>query len=165
MFVAGKLHDYADEWKKAGVDADVISWLQNGVPIVVDEKRAELVEQEMGHSFTGVNKRNGMTVRNNPEDFRTIVMDVPKSGAWEAVLPSHIRNTLPLNMTDKPGKDPPWRLLLDCMPFDPFVPLWSVSYETLRAVPLIVDKGAWLFSIDFTNYYYQLFFREDAREY
>ena len=128
-------------------DAEVMSWLQNGVPIVVDEKRAELVEQEMGHSFTGINKRNGMTAGNNPEDFRTIVMDVLKSGAWEAVLPSQIRNKLPLNMTD-----PPWRLLLNCMPVNPFVPLWSVRYETLRTVPLIVDKDDWLFGIDFTNY-------------
>jgi hypothetical protein len=106
-----------------------------------------------------------MTARNNPEDFRTIVMEDLKSGAWEALLPSQIKNKLPLNMTDKPGKDPPWRLLLNCMPFNPFVPMWSVKYETSRTVPLIVDKGDWLFSIDFTNYYYQLFFREDAREY
>ena len=27
--------------------------------VVVDEKRAEFVEQEMGHSFTGIIKRNG----------------------------------------------------------------------------------------------------------
>jgi len=54
---------------------------------------------------------------------------------------------------------------LNCMPFNPFVPLWSVKYETLRTAPPIVDKGDWFFSIDFTNYYYQLFFREDAREY
>ena len=39
VFVAGNLHDYADEWKKAGADAEVMSWLLNGVPIVVDEKR------------------------------------------------------------------------------------------------------------------------------
>ena len=51
------------------------------------------------------------------------------------------------------------------MPFNPFIPLWSVRYETLRTAPLIVDKGDWLFSIDFTNYYYQLLFQEDAREY
>ena len=164
-FVAGKLHDYTDAWKDAGADSEVMSWLLDGVPIIVDERRAEVVEQEMGHSFTGINKRNGMIARENSEDFRVIVMDVLKSGAWEAVLPSQIKNKLPLNMTDKPGKDPPWRLLLNCMPFNPFVPLWSVKYETLRTVPLIVDKGDWLFSIDFTNYYYQLFFREDAREY
>ena len=128
-----------------------MSRLLNGVPIVVDEKRDELVEQEMGHSFTGTNKRNGMTARNNPEDFRTIAMDVLKSGAWEAVLASQIGNKLPLNMTDKPGKDPPWRLLLKRMPFNPSVPLWSARYEAPRTVPLIVDKDDWLFSIDFTN--------------
>ena len=59
VFVAGKLHDYADEWEKAGADTEVMSWLLDGVPIVVDEKRAEFVEQEMGHSFTGIIKRNG----------------------------------------------------------------------------------------------------------
>ena len=164
VFVAGKLHDYAAEWEKAGADTEVMSWLLDGVPIVVDEKRAEVVEQEMGHSFSGINKRNGMKARNSPEEFRTIVMNVLKSGAWEAVLPSQIKNKLPLNMTEKPGSDPPWRLLLNCMPFNPFVPLWSVKYETLRTVPLIVDKGDWLFSIDFTKYYYQLFFRERACE-
>ena len=50
-------------------------------------------------------------------------------------------------------------LLLDCMLLSPFVPLWSVSYEILRTVPLIVDNDAWLFSIDLTNCYYQLFSR------
>jgi hypothetical protein len=54
VFVAGKLHNYADEWKKAGADAEVMSWLLNGVPIVVDDKQAELVEQKMDHSFTGI---------------------------------------------------------------------------------------------------------------
>ena len=61
MFVAGKLHDYADEWKKAGAETEVMSWLLNGVPIIVVEKCAEFVVQEMGHSFTGINKHNGMT--------------------------------------------------------------------------------------------------------
>ena len=138
-------------------------WLLDGVPIIVIEKRAELVGHEMGHSFTGINKRNGMIARKNPADFRTIVMNVLKSGVWEAVLPSQIKNKLPLSMIDKPGKDPPWRLLLNCMPFNPFVPLWSVKYETLRTVPLIMDKGDWLFSIVFTNYYYQPFFQEAAK--
>ena len=128
MFVAGKLHNYADEWKKAGADTEVMSWLLDGVPIIVVEKCTEFVEQETGHSFAGINTRNGMTARNNPEGFRTIVMDVLKSGAWEAVLPSQIKNKLPLNMTGKPGKDPPWRLLLNRMPFNPFVLLWSVKY-------------------------------------
>ena len=38
VFVAGKLHDYADEWKGVGADAEVMSGLLNGVPIVVDER-------------------------------------------------------------------------------------------------------------------------------
>ena len=95
VLVAGKLHDYTE----------VMNWLLDSVPIIVYEKHAEVVEQEMGHSCTGSNKRNGMKARSNPEEFRTIVMNVLKSGAWEAVLLSQIKIKLPLNMTEKPGSD------------------------------------------------------------
>ena len=93
------------------------------------------------------------------------MLQVIKAGSWEVVSKSAVKNVLPLNLVPKPGKDPPWRLILNGRPFNPFVPLWNVKYETLRTVPLVVDKGDFVLNLDFTNAYYQIFLQEQARSY
>ena len=154
VFQAGRLHDFVDEWREAGADDEVLGWLTNGYHIQVGAPSEESgLDVEGWH---GINKRNGGVARENPEDLRVIVMDVLVKKAWEVVLEDEVCNKMPLNLAPKPGKEPPWRLILNCMTLNEFVALWGVRYETLRTVPLVVVKGDWLFSIDFTDAYYQI---------
>ena len=70
---------------------------------------------------------------------------------------------LPLNLAPKPSKLPPWRLIHNCMALNDFVKLWSVRYEGLHTVHLVVPPGDWLFSVDATDAYYQLFLHGSSR--
>jgi hypothetical protein len=163
VFKAGKLHDHLQDWIEFGADAEVLSWIKDMVPLHVDEAHAAVIAEELGYSHVGIKKPNGKRAQENLEDLRSVVLDVLQAGSWEVVTEDGIQNSLPLNLVPKPGKDPPWRLILNGMPFNPFVPLWSVRYETLRTVPMVVEKDDWVFNIDFTNAYYQIFFQKVAR--
>jgi hypothetical protein len=164
-FVAGQLHQYREEWRKAGACKEVLDWLADGYPIRVNEDSAEAQEAiAAGKDWKGINKSNGKLAMEHLDEFRLVVVDVLQKGAWAVVEHDAVVNVLPMNVAPKPSKSPPWRLILNCMALNEFVPLWSVRYETLRTVPLVVDQGDWLFSIDFTDAYYQLLVQEKCRE-
>ena len=155
VFSAGRLHQYVEAWRQAGADATVLAWLEEGYRIEVGEPDPE--SEALPGGWQGIDKRNGGVAREHVDDFRLVVMDVLQKQAWEVVLEGDVCNKMPMNLAPKLGKEPPWRLILNCMDLNEFVRLWSVRYETLRTVPLVVEQGDWLFSIDFTDAYYQIF--------
>jgi len=154
VFQAGQLHEYVEAWRQAGADTEVLDWLVNGYHIHVGVPRLESGKEPDG--WKGIRKRNGGVACANVDDFRVVVLEVLRKRAWEVVVEKEVWNRLPMNLAPKPGKLPPWRLILNCMELNEFVALWSVRYETLKTVPLVVDQGDWIFSIDFTDAYYQL---------
>ena len=99
----------------------------------------------------------------NAEGLGVVVLEVLLKGAYEAVLEEDVDNVLPLNLAPKLSKVPPWRLIHNCMALHDFVKLWSVRYEGLCIVPLVVSPGDRLFSVDATDAYYQLFLHESSR--
>ena len=161
VFEAGKLHSYLQQWKEAGADSEVLSWLEFGYHIKLSEPSAE--SDKLPGGWKGIHKRNGGTAREHDEDFRVVVMEVLMKKAWEVVMKAEVLNVLPMNLAPKPGKSPPWRLILNCMELNEFIRLWSVRYETLRTVPLVVSQGDWIFSIDFTDAYYQLLLDSESQ--
>jgi uncharacterized protein YidB (DUF937 family) len=154
VFVAGGLHGFVEEWRAAGADEEVLAWLSEGYHIKVGLPDLDSGLEVGG--WQGISKRNGTVARENLEDFQVVVLQVLKKRAWEVVNESEVVNKLPMNLAPKPSKLPPWRLILNCMELNEYIALWSVRYETLRTVPLVVKLGDWLFSIDFTDAYYQL---------
>lgn len=54
-------------------------------------------------------------------------------------------------------------LISNAMAVNAFVALWSVRYETLKTVPLVVRQGDWLFSVDLTDAYHQWRMTEKSR--
>lgn len=155
VFTAGRLHQFVEAWRLAGADATVLSWLEEGYRIEVGEPDPE--SEALPGGWQGIDKRNGGVAREHLDDFRRVVMDVLQKGAWEVVREEEVCNKMPMNLAPKVGKEPPWRLILNCKDLNEFVRLWSVRYETLKTVPLVVAQGDWLFSVDFTDAYYQIF--------
>ena len=154
VFTAGNLHGFVEEWRQAGADEEVLGWLKHGYHIKLGAPPEDSGLELDG--WKGIHKRNGGVARENVDNFRVVVMNGLKKHAWEVVLDDSVVNRLPMNLAPKAGKEPPWRLILNAMELNEYVPLWSVRYETLKTVPLVVAQGDWLFSIDFTDAYYQL---------
>jgi hypothetical protein len=85
-------------------------------------------------------------------------------GSYEVVKDrSGVDNVLPANLAPKPSKEPPWRLISNAISVNEFLELWSVRYETLKTVPLVVQKNDWIFSIDLTDAYHQFLLVEESR--
>ena len=136
MFTAGRLHQFVEAWRQAGADATVLTWLEEGCRIQVGEPDPE--GKALPGGWQGINRKNGGVAREHLDDFRLVVMDVLKKGAWEVVSEDEVCNRMPMNLTPKLGKEPPWRLILNCRDLNEFVRLWSVRYETLKTVSLVV---------------------------
>jgi hypothetical protein len=102
----------------------------------------------------GICKKNGQTARDNIGDLRLVVLEVLLKGSYECV---------PREGVDKAEKGPPWRLIFNAIVVNAFIELWSVRYETLKTVPLVVSSGDWLFSIDLTDAYHQWSLTEESR--
>ena len=147
-FEAGRLMRHREFWLSICADAEVARWSQEGYSVKISEADERCLAQE-GLFCRGLRKRNGKKAMENLSDFRRLLMQQFIKGTYEVCLEADVENVLPLNVADKPGKDPPFRLIHNYIPFNPFVQLWSVRYEGLRTVPLVVSKVDWLFSVDF----------------
>jgi hypothetical protein len=163
VFRVGSMMEHLDRFAEFGADAEVLQWMQQGGYAVklseglVDELAAE------GQQAVGIERPNGKRAQEHAEDLRTVVMEVLLKGAYECVERSGVDNVLPMNLAPKPTKEPPWRLISNAMLVNCFLLLWSVRYETLRTVPLVVRQGDWLFSVDLTDAYHQWLLVEESR--
>lgn len=161
-FCGGKLVQYRDTWERFGADAEVLSWLDEGYRVTISAEE-EAAWSAVGVYARGIRKRNGGKARDNPVDMRVLVLQNIRKRSYEVCSVDDVDNVLPLNVAPKPGKSPPFRLIHNCIPLNPFVKLWSVRYEGLKTVPLVVAPGDWLFSIDLTEACYQLPLEETTR--
>ena len=163
VFRVGSLMEHPEVMEAFGADAEVMSWMhQGGYEVKLSEQLlAELAAE--GKQAVGIEKPNGKRAQENAEDLRTVVMEVLMKGAYEVVEREGVDNVLPMNLAPKPGKEPPWRLISNAMSVNEFIRLWSVRYETLKTVPLVVRQGDWLFSVDLTDAYHQWLLLERSR--
>ena len=112
-------------------------------------------QTEEGLQPLGICKRNVQTARDNIGDLRLVVLEVLLKGSYECVNREGVDNIIPMNLVEKAGKEPPWRLISNAIAVNAFIKLWSVRCETLKTLPLVVSRGDWLFSIDLTDAYRQ----------
>ena len=100
----------------------------------------------------GIFKRNGKAARGNNIALVTLVLELLYKKTWEVVQEQQLHNVIPLGLTPKPGKDPPWRIISDAREVNEGVKPWKFRYETwyetLKSVPLIVNRGDWLLTCD-----------------
>ena len=156
VFEAQKLLRFKQQFEEAGADEVVLSWFdQGGFDARMSEQLIAELAADGALQPVGIEKRNGAIARENEADLRMVVMEALRKGAYEVTTRLGVDNVIPMNLAPKPTKDPPWRLISNATEPNEFFPLWSVRYETLRTVPLVVRPGDWLFSIDLTDAYHQ----------
>jgi hypothetical protein len=79
VFVAGGLHNFVAEWRQAGADSEVLSWLREGYHIKVGLPGVDSGLEPEG--WQGTDKKNGGVARENAEDLQVVVMEVLKKRA------------------------------------------------------------------------------------
>ena len=164
VFQAGSLMQHRDKFEEFGADAQVLQWLdQGGYEVRLSERLLKEGAAE-GRQAVGIEKRNGGTASENEADLSLIVLEAVLKGSYEVVKDrSEVDNVLPANLAPKPSKVPPWRLISNAIAVNEFLELWSVRYETLKTVPLVVQQNDWIFSIDLTDAYHQFLLVEQSR--
>jgi hypothetical protein len=164
VFEAQKLLKFKQQFEEAGADEVVLSWFdQGGFDARIPEQLIAELAADGELQPVGIEKLNGAIARENEADLRVVVMEALTKGAYEVTTRLGVDNVIPMNLAPKPTKDPPWRLISNATEPNEFFPLWSVRYETLRTVPLVVRPGDWLFSIDLTDAYHQFALTERSR--
>jgi hypothetical protein len=162
-FRVGSLMEHPEVMEAFGADAEVMGWMrQGGYEVKLSEQLLADLAAE-GKQAVGIEKPNGKRAQEHAGDLGLVVMEVLLKGAYEVVNREGVDNVLPMNLAPKPTKVPPWRLISNAMSVNEFLRLWSVRYETLKTVPLVVRQGDWLFSIDLTDAYHQWLLLEKSR--
>ena len=77
-----------------------------------------------------------------------MILEVLVKGSWELVNEEDLINIIPIGLAPKPSKIPPFRLINDARLVNEHVGGWKFRYESLNAVPLVVNKGDWMFTLD-----------------
>jgi hypothetical protein len=164
VFRAGSIMDYRDKMAEFGADSQVLQWMdQGGFDVRLSERLVRELGAE-GKRAVGIDKQNGMRAREHEQDLQTVILEALLKGSYEVVADrSGVDNVLPANLAPKPSKEPPWRLISNAMAVNEFLLLWSVRYETLRTVPLVMKQGDWLFMVDLTDAYHQFFLTVRSR--
>ena len=156
VFQAGSLMAHRQAFEEFGADSQVLQWLDQGGYEVKLSSRLLKEKAVEGKQAVSIEKRNGGTARENEDGLRVVIMEVVPKGSYEVMKDrSGVDNVLPTNLAPKPSKEPPWRLISNAMLVNEFLELCSVRYETLKTVPLVVQKNDWIFSIDLTDTYHQ----------
>lgn len=142
-FVPGLIHHRAAAWHAMDPrpDAEVLAWVDR------------MYEVQEHPSAVGLSRRNGAMARKNPDALQDIVMKRLREGSYE-FAPEPVTNILSLNLVDKPGASPPFRLIVDPSgDFNDSYNTWKVRYEGTHTVPLTVKEGDWLLTLDLNSGY------------
>ena len=154
VFVAGAMHaeGMVEKWKAMGASQEVLKWVREGgyTIKVSDEGR-------------GIFKRNGKTARLHNTELVTLVIELLMKETWEVVRRDQLYNLIPLNLAPKPSKVPPWRIITDAREVNEHIAPWKFRYETLKSVPLLLNKGDWMLTMDLEDAYYSCLLTEDSR--
>ena len=164
VFKAGSILEHRDAMAEFGADSQVLKWMdQSGYHVHLSE---QLVKElgAAGEQAVGIDKPNGVRAREHEVELRLVIVEALLKGSYEVVADrSGVDNVIPANLAPKPSKEPPWRLISNAMGVNKLLGLWSVRYETLRTVPLVVKQSDWVFSIDLTDAYHQFLLTEESR--
>jgi len=139
-------------WRAFGANDQILSWIsEGGYKVKVSEEGV------------GFKQRNGKLAVEHADAVVTLVVELLKKGSWELVEEAELKNIIPINLAPKPTKDPPWRLISDARSVNEFVKAWKFKMECLKAVPMIVNPGDWMFTIDLEDAYYSAGLHPESR--
>ena len=155
-FVSGSLHleKHVRAWEELDppVDPEVLDWVRHQY------------EVRVGPEGRDIQKRNGLLAREHWEDHQRLVLKLLKQGSWEIVEAGSTDNVLPMNLAEKLGADPPWRLILNAIDLnDKITCRWKIRYEGIHTLAMTMTQGCWGFTLDLKDGYYALHLRETCR--
>ena len=111
-----------------------------------------------------IRKRNGAVARENSEALAVLIMGLLEQGSWEVVNKGSTVNVIPLNLAPKPGAEPPWRLICNAIEVNKCaVGAWPVRYEGVHTLPMVLEDGAYGFTLDLKDGYYAMWLQEASR--
>ena len=154
VFSCGKICDEGmlERWENYGADAEILKWIREGGYRI-----------KVGEGGKGIKQRNSKEARAHPEALQALILEVLVKGSWELVNEEDLINIIPIGLAPKPSKIPPFRLINDARLVNEHVGGWKFRYESLNAVPLVVNKGDWMFTLDLEDAYYSFLLQEESR--
>ena len=154
VFSCGKICDEGmlERWRDYGADEEILKWIKEGGYKI-----------KVGEGGKGINERNSKDAREHPEALQALILEVLVKGSWELVNEEDLINIIPIGLAPKPSKIPPFRLINDARLVNEHVGGWKFRYESLNAVPLVVNKGDWMFTLDLEDAYYSFLLQEESR--
>ena len=158
VFVAGGMilkPSMYQKWKAAGAPEQILQWIQEG------GYKVRVTDEGRGLFF-----KNGSCAREHEAELAVLVCELLMKESWEVVSERVLRQTgniLPMNLAPKPSKDPPWRIVNNCMKLNEHVQKWRTRYESLKTLGIMIEKDSWIFSIDLEDAYYSFLLHPDSR--
>jgi len=142
-FVPGMVHDTVQVWARDNPvpHSEVLRHLTQGVVVRVP------------NAAIGIRARNGLLAQQHKRDLAVLVAKRLRNGAWETWDKAKLQNVIGLNLAEKQGADPPWRLITNAIPVNEWVTTYSVKYEGIKKLPLAVTPDCYMVTVDLTSGY------------
>ena len=152
-FVPEGIHGHYEQWLEVmpRCDSEVLRWIKNKIVIRAPPEAK------------GVRMRNGKTAQEQPAAMQRLMGKRLRNKTWRCADKSRLVNLISLNLVDKPSADPPYRLTVWPKDLNEHLPKWSVRYEGIKKLPLVVWEGAWLICIDLESGYDAMGLHEDTK--
>ena len=140
------------KWRAAGADEQILSWIKEGGYSI------KVSEEGVGHFV-----KNGRLAMANKEALMALVLDLLLKGSWELIQEQQLRNVLPLHLAPKPGSKTPWRLICDGRLVNEHVSPWRFQMESMKTLPVVIEKNDYMFTVDLEDAYYSAQLTEESR--
>ena len=137
------IHGEYDQWLaiQPRCDSEVLRWIKHKIQVRAPEEAK------------GCRMRNGKKAREEPGALQKLMGKRLKNRTFRCARPEDLVNLVSLNLVDKPSADPPYRLTVWPKDLNEALSKWSVRYEGIHKLGLVVWEGCWMLCIDLESGY------------
>lgn len=147
----GRLKQCINHWKSIGAS----SWV---LRVINDGYHLPLLSVPLPRKFT-----NHRSACQNATFVEQAIIDLLECGSVQEIRPSELWICNPLGVV--PKRNNKLRLILDLRYLNTHLSVTKFSYEDLRTVSLMLEKGDWFFSFDLKSGYHHIDIGLDHRKY
>ena len=137
------IHEEMEEWLKIQprCDSEVLRWIKDKIVVRAPE------------AAQGCRMRNGKVARDQPLALQQLMGKRLRNGTFRCASQEDCVNLVSLNLVDKPSAEPPYRLTVWPKDLNEALSKWSVRYEGVHKLGLVLWEGAWMVCIDLESGY------------
>lgn len=152
-YKAGRIHAVPEEWWKIEprCDSEVLRWIESNITVRLPE------------SARGARMKNGKAARENPVALGKLMQKRLRNGTWRTAGIGKLVSLIQLNLQPKPSADIPWRLTVWPKDANEGLSKWSVRYEGVRKLGLVLTQGCWVIIIDLESGYDAMLLAEECK--